>query len=88
MMGFAARRRRRKWGALATAAQPILRWPGPRISPYKTQNAAEMSTLANRPFVKMNGLGNEIVVVDMRPQGGTISAAEARAVAQADGVGL
>ena len=45
-----------------------------------------MSTLANRPFVKMNGLGNEIVVVDMRPQGGTISAAEARAVAQADGV--
>ena len=46
-----------------------------------------MSTLANRPFVKMNGLGNEIVVVDMRPQGGTISAAEARAVAQADGVG-
>jgi diaminopimelate epimerase len=45
-----------------------------------------MSTLANRPFVKMNGLGNEIVVVDMRPQGGTISAAEARAVARADGV--
>jgi diaminopimelate epimerase len=45
-----------------------------------------MSTLANRPFVKMNGLGNEIVVVDMRPRGGTISAAEARAVAQADGV--
>ena len=25
-----------------------------------------MSALANRPFVKMNGLGNEIVVVDMR----------------------
>jgi diaminopimelate epimerase len=45
-----------------------------------------MSTLASRPFVKMNGLGNEIVVVDMRPQGGTISPAEARAVAQADGV--
>ena len=28
-----------------------------------------MSALANRPFVKMNGLGNEIVVVDLR-QGG------------------
>ena len=27
-----------------------------------------MSALANRPFVKMNGLGNEIVVVDMRLQ--------------------
>jgi diaminopimelate epimerase len=26
-----------------------------------------MSALANHPFVKMNGLGNEIVVVDMRP---------------------
>jgi diaminopimelate epimerase len=45
-----------------------------------------MSTLANRPFVKMNGLGNEIVVVDMRPHRVPISAAEARAVARADGV--
>jgi diaminopimelate epimerase len=45
-----------------------------------------MSTLANRPFVKMNGLGNEIVVVDMRPHGAPISAAEARAVARADGI--
>jgi diaminopimelate epimerase len=45
-----------------------------------------MSTLANRPFVKMNGLGNEIVVVDMRPQDGTISPAEARVIAAADGL--
>ena len=29
-----------------------------------------MSALANRPFVKMNGLGNEIVVVDMRASAG------------------
>src|SRR5437763_14424073 len=55
-------------------------------SNYNPQNAAEMSTLANRPFVKMNGLGNEIVVVDMRPQGGRVSPAEARAVARTDGV--
>jgi diaminopimelate epimerase len=41
-----------------------------------------MSTLANHAFVKMNGLGNEIVVVDLRSQGGTVSAAEARAVAR------
>src|SRR5258708_13888265 len=27
---------------------------------------AEMSALANHAFVKMNGLGNEIVVVDLR----------------------
>jgi diaminopimelate epimerase len=45
-----------------------------------------MSTLANRPFVKMNGLGNEIVVVDMRAQVGIIGPAEVRAVAQPDGM--
>ena len=44
-----------------------------------------MSTLANHAFVKMNGLGNEIVVVDMRAQGGPISSAEARAAAQPNG---
>ncbi len=46
------------------------------------------SPLANHPFVKMNGIGNEIVVVDMR--GGKsgalpISAAEARAAASPEG---
>src|SRR5262245_40521200 len=41
-----------------------------------------MSTLADHPFVKMNGLGNEIVVVDMRSETGAVSAAEARASAQ------
>jgi diaminopimelate epimerase len=44
-----------------------------------------MSTLANHPFVKMNGLGNEIVVVDMRREAGAVSAAEARAAAQPAG---
>src|SRR5712691_1212465 len=44
-----------------------------------------MSALANHAFVKMNGLGNEIVVVDMRGGGGAISAAEARAAAQPNG---
>jgi diaminopimelate epimerase len=41
-----------------------------------------MSALANHDFVKMNGLGNEIVVVDLRRIGGAISAADARAAAQ------
>ncbi|MCC6779726.1 MAG: diaminopimelate epimerase [Hyphomicrobiales bacterium] len=44
-----------------------------------------MSTLANHAFVKMNGLGNEIVVVDMRATPGIISAAQARAAAQPAG---
>ncbi|HMK69538.1 MAG TPA: diaminopimelate epimerase [Xanthobacteraceae bacterium] len=41
-----------------------------------------MSALANRKFVKMNGLGNEIVIVDLRGAPGSIGAAEARAAAQ------
>jgi diaminopimelate epimerase len=40
-----------------------------------------MSVLANHPFTKMNGLGNEIVVVDMRRQAGTISAQPPRPTA-------
>jgi diaminopimelate epimerase len=41
-----------------------------------------MSALANHAFVKMNGLGNEIVVVDMRTEPGVVSADEARAAAR------
>jgi diaminopimelate epimerase len=49
-----------------------------------------MSALANHPFVKMNGLGNEIVVVDLRvapgaPAPGAVTAADARAAAQPGG---
>jgi diaminopimelate epimerase len=45
-----------------------------------------MSALANHAFVKMNGLGNEIVVVDMRAKPDAIAAAEARAAAAPQGV--
>ena len=41
-----------------------------------------MSALANRDFVKMNGLGNEIVIVDLRSAPSPIDAAEARAAAR------
>jgi diaminopimelate epimerase len=41
-----------------------------------------MSTLANRDFVKMNGLGNEIVIVDLRRSPGVIAAEEVRAAAR------
>jgi diaminopimelate epimerase len=44
-----------------------------------------MSALANHRFVKMNGLGNEIVVVDMRGKPDAISAEDARAAAQPKG---
>ena len=44
-----------------------------------------MGALANQAFVKMNGIGNEIVVVDMRARGGSIAPEEARAVAASDG---
>jgi diaminopimelate epimerase len=44
-----------------------------------------MSALANHAFVKMNGLGNEIVVVDLRGEKSQVSAADARAAAQPDG---
>jgi diaminopimelate epimerase len=48
-----------------------------------------MSALANHPFVKMNGLGNEIVVVDLRAASsaapGAVTAADARAAAQPAG---
>jgi diaminopimelate epimerase len=42
-----------------------------------------MSALADHAYVKMNGLGNEIVVVDMRQNPAAIGPAEARAAAHA-----
>lgn len=45
-----------------------------------------MGALANQSFVKMNGIGNEIVIVDMRARGGQIEAEEARAAGCPDGV--
>ncbi len=47
-----------------------------------------MGTLSNKPFVKMNGIGNEIVVVDLRadtPRAAPIAADEARAAASPAG---
>ena len=44
-----------------------------------------MGALANQSFVKMNGIGNEIVVVDLRLNAAAIAPEEARAVAKAEG---
>jgi diaminopimelate epimerase len=45
-----------------------------------------MSALANHRFSKMNGIGNEIVVLDLRDGAGSVSAAEARAISGPGGV--
>lgn len=46
-----------------------------------------MSQLANRPFLKMNGIGNEIIVLDLRGIDHVVSAAEARAIGRGESAG-
>ena len=43
-----------------------------------------MDALAGRPFAKMNGLGNEIVVLDLRGTDIAVTPAQARAIHRAD----
>jgi diaminopimelate epimerase len=45
-----------------------------------------MSPLAHRPVSKLNGLGNEILVLNLRGADVTVSAAEARAIARGGGL--
>jgi diaminopimelate epimerase len=45
-----------------------------------------LSPLANRPIVKMNGLGNEIAVLDLRGSGLTVSGPEACAIGRGEGL--
>jgi diaminopimelate epimerase len=45
-----------------------------------------LSPLANRLIVKMNGLGNEIAVLDLRDSGLTVSGPEARAIGRGEGL--
>src|SRR5947209_10523139 len=45
-----------------------------------------MTVLAGKPFVKMNGVGNEIVVVNLQRASDRVSAVEVRALAQGNGV--
>lgn len=45
-----------------------------------------MNALAHRRFLRMNGLGNEITVLDLRGQKSVVSEAQARAVAAAPGM--
>jgi len=45
-----------------------------------------LSPLANRLIIKMNGLGNEIAVLDLRGSGLTVSGPEARAIGRGEGL--
>ncbi len=45
-----------------------------------------MSGLGGRPFLKMNGIGNKIIVLDLRGSGARVSATDARAIGRADGL--
>ncbi|MBV9633143.1 MAG: diaminopimelate epimerase [Methylobacteriaceae bacterium] len=47
-----------------------------------------MSALGGHPYVKMNGAGNEILVIDLRGSAIAVSAAEARAVGRGEGLGF
>ncbi|MBI3275636.1 MAG: diaminopimelate epimerase, partial [Methylocystis sp.] len=42
--------------------------------------------LGNRPIVRMNGIGNEILVLDLRGAGIEVTAEQARAIARAPGL--
>jgi len=45
-----------------------------------------MSALANHPFAKMNGIGNEIVVIDTRASAAKVSGDDARSIAASKGM--
>ena len=45
-----------------------------------------MSPLAHRDVIRMNGIGNEIAILDLRGTGLTVRAEEARAIRRGDGL--
>ncbi len=45
-----------------------------------------LSQLADRPVAKLNGIGNEIAVLDLRGTGLTVSGSEARAISRGEGL--
>ena len=58
---------------------------GRQAKPW-TNGHALLSPLANRPIVKMNGLGNEIAVLNLRGTGLAVSGPEARAISRGEGL--
>jgi diaminopimelate epimerase len=61
--------------------------PAAGAIPYMRRNPARpMSPLLHRSALKMNGLGNEIVVLDLRGAGHEVTPAEARAIGRIPGL--
>src|SRR3981189_2384370 len=75
-------------GCFPRAGRPtqICRTSQCAIIRHITRSGDGMSALANHSFSKMNGIGNEIVVVDLRDRPAVVTAEEARAVASPAGV--
>ena len=59
--------------ALIASTHPVTIYPSPMTVPTQL------------PFVKMNGLGNEILVIDLRGTSHVLSAAEVRALDELPG---
>src|SRR3974390_983458 len=77
----------RRDGSLAhgSGQSPIIRHIN-RAKPGQAKaGRRHLGALANQSFVKMNGIGNEIVVVDLRLNAAAIAPEEARAAAKAEG---
>ncbi len=51
-------------------------------------NDIKMNPLAQKTVTKMNGIGNEIVILDLRGSGLSISAEEVRAIGRGEGLGF
>ena len=45
-----------------------------------------MSALLNHPFAKMNGIGNDIVILDLRADSAPVTEEDARAIARKEAV--
>lgn len=62
---------------------PWITLEGPELLflPFPANSPSSMNTMATIPFLKMNGLGNEIVVVDLRNSFKTFTPEEVAAVA-------
>jgi diaminopimelate epimerase len=51
-------------------------------------NDTQMNPLAQKTVTKMNGIGNEIVILDLRGSGLSVSAEEVRAIGRGEGLGF
>jgi diaminopimelate epimerase len=61
---------------------------GAAFSYMKLEPEMNMHPLASRPVIKMNGLGNEILILDLRGTPGDLSSAAVKAIGRGDRLGF